>query len=241
MAKSGILGFTKALAREGAKYNILSNVIAPVAASRMTETVMPKDLLEMLKIDYIVPLVVYLSHENCKENGSTFELGGRWVSKIRYQRSEGEFFANEFTSESVEKSWGKITCFEKNSTFPEDSTSGLQNMTEAAQKSIKGNKTNGTTLKSEGIINLIKAYLTLEESKELNKKVGAVFQFEILDKKGGKVIKTFVIDLLTGKGLYEGPAEKYDALFTMTDEDFFGVTNGQLNPQMAFIQVILFF
>ena len=74
---------------------------------------------------------------------------------------------------------------------------------------------------------------------KLVKKVAAVFQFDILDKKGGKVVKQFVIDLLNGSGaVKDGPAEKYDALFTMSDEDFFGVTNGTLNPQMAFIQVI---
>lgn len=55
-AKSGLHGFTQALAQEGQKYNIFTNTIAPVAASRMTETVMPQHMLENLKPDYIVPL-----------------------------------------------------------------------------------------------------------------------------------------------------------------------------------------
>ena len=44
--KLGIVGFTNTLAREGAKRNIHANVIAPIAGSRMTATVLPPDLLE---------------------------------------------------------------------------------------------------------------------------------------------------------------------------------------------------
>lgn len=55
-AKAGLHGFTQALAKEGEKYNIFVNTIAPVAASRMTETVMPAHFLDKLKPKYVVPL-----------------------------------------------------------------------------------------------------------------------------------------------------------------------------------------
>jgi len=51
------------LAKEGEKKNIRTNTIAPIAASRMTETVMSKEALANLSPKYIVPLVAYLSHE----------------------------------------------------------------------------------------------------------------------------------------------------------------------------------
>ncbi len=233
-----MLGFTKSLAKEAEKYNVLCNAIAPVAATRMTETVMSKDLLDALKVEYVIPVVGFLCHENCKETGSIFEVGGRWVAKYRWQRSEGGFYKNDFTSEKLESNWDKIGCFEKNSTYPTEATSGIEIMTNEAEKAtLEGNKT-ANSLKSEGIIELIRAYLTLDEAKELIKKVGALFQFEILEKKGGKVIKTFSIDLKNETSLKDVPC-KYDALFTMTDDDFFAVTNGKLNPQMAFIQVII--
>jgi len=38
-AKAAIMGFTKALAVEGRKYNILSNVLAPSAGTAMTQTI----------------------------------------------------------------------------------------------------------------------------------------------------------------------------------------------------------
>lgn len=49
-AKMGLVTFTRTLAIEGAKYGIKSSVIAPMAASPMTETVMPPDMLAHLKV-----------------------------------------------------------------------------------------------------------------------------------------------------------------------------------------------
>jgi len=49
-AKMGLVSFTKTLAREGAKYGIHASVIAPMAASAMTETIMPPEMLAGLKV-----------------------------------------------------------------------------------------------------------------------------------------------------------------------------------------------
>jgi len=40
-------------------------------------------MLENLKPDYIVPLVGYLCHESCKENGSIFEVAAGYIAKLR--------------------------------------------------------------------------------------------------------------------------------------------------------------
>ncbi|KAJ7496461.1 hypothetical protein FB451DRAFT_1549599 [Mycena latifolia] len=49
-AKMALVGFTKTLAIEGAKYGIKSIVIASSAASRLTETVMPPEMLANLQV-----------------------------------------------------------------------------------------------------------------------------------------------------------------------------------------------
>jgi NAD(P)-dependent dehydrogenase (short-subunit alcohol dehydrogenase family) len=56
-AKLSLVGFMNSLKLEGAKDNIKVNAICPVAATRMTENLMPPAVLEMLKPDYVSPAV----------------------------------------------------------------------------------------------------------------------------------------------------------------------------------------
>ncbi|CAD6500417.1 BgTH12-07594 [Blumeria graminis f. sp. triticale] len=118
-AKLAMVGFTETLAKEGAKYNIRANVIAPIAASRMTQTVMPSEILESLKPDWVVPLVGVLSHSNCQENGSIFEVGGGHVAKLRWERSKGLLLKPDetYTPGAILKNWDQIKDF-KNPDHP---------------------------------------------------------------------------------------------------------------------------
>jgi len=134
-AKLGLLGFAKTLAIEGEKKNILVNTIAPVAGSRMTETIMPPELVAALKPDYIAPLVAYLCHESCKENGSLFEVGAGWISKLRWQRTQGYFHdvKNGFTPEDVKKNWDKINDW-KDAALPVSASESISMLMQSIQK-----------------------------------------------------------------------------------------------------------
>ncbi|KAI2635080.1 hypothetical protein GGS21DRAFT_516754 [Xylaria nigripes] len=115
-AKLAMVGFTETLAKEGAKYNIICNVISPLAASRMTETVMPPELLANLKPEWVIPLVAVLVHKsNTHENGSIFEVGGGHISKLRWERSGGLLLkADEtYTPSAIIKQWNKVNDFSK--------------------------------------------------------------------------------------------------------------------------------
>ncbi|KAL9082878.1 MAG: hypothetical protein Q9159_006121 [Coniocarpon cinnabarinum] len=134
-AKLGLVGFTETLAKEGLKYNILCNVIAPIAASRMTETVMPPDVLDQLKPDFIVPLVAVLVHSsNSKETGSIFEVGGGHMAKLRWQRSGGLLLKpdDSFNAGSILDNWNKVTDF-SNPQYP----SGVNNFMDLLQEAQK--------------------------------------------------------------------------------------------------------
>jgi NAD(P)-dependent dehydrogenase (short-subunit alcohol dehydrogenase family) len=62
-AKLSLVGLMNSLKLEGAKDNIRVNAICPVAATRMTEALMPPSVLEMLKPEFVSPAVAYLASE----------------------------------------------------------------------------------------------------------------------------------------------------------------------------------
>jgi multifunctional beta-oxidation protein len=109
-AKLALVGFTETLAKEGQKYNILANAIAPLAASRMTETIMPPEILERLNPEYIVPLVAYLTHQSSTETYGVYELGAGFYSKIRWERGSGHIFKadDSFTPSAILKEWNNV-------------------------------------------------------------------------------------------------------------------------------------
>ncbi|RMB97116.1 hypothetical protein DUI87_26400 [Hirundo rustica rustica] len=114
-AKLGLLGLANTIAIEGRKHNIHCNTIAPTAGSRLTQTVMPQDLVDAFKPEYVAPLVVWLCHESCAENGSLFEVGAGWIGKLRWERSLGAIVRGKnqpMTPEAVRDKWEKVCDFD---------------------------------------------------------------------------------------------------------------------------------
>ena len=114
MAKLGLHGLSQTLAMEGKKSNILVNTIAPIAGSRLTETILPPALVEQLKPEFVTPLVVKLCDENSQETGGLYEVGAGWMGKLRWERSKGIGFNlnNGISAEDVNEQWGAITSFD---------------------------------------------------------------------------------------------------------------------------------
>ncbi len=135
-AKLGLIGLANSLAVEGRKRNVLVNSIAPLAGSRLTETILPPEMIAALKPEYVAPLVAWLCHEDNADTGEIFEVGAGWFSRVRWQRSRGVFLplGRPPTPEDVAERWDEIQDF-SDATYPETPMDSFAPVVENLQRS----------------------------------------------------------------------------------------------------------
>jgi len=91
-AKLGIAGMMNSVKLEGAKYNIKANTLVPVAGTRLTATVMPPQVVEKLKPEFVSPLAAYLCSEPCELSGAMMVAGAGYFSRAAVVEGPGYFF-----------------------------------------------------------------------------------------------------------------------------------------------------
>ncbi|MFZ4810173.1 MAG: SDR family oxidoreductase [Ilumatobacteraceae bacterium] len=106
-AKMGLVGFTRVLAVEGAKFNIKANAIAPLALTRMTEALMGA-LGDKLDPGLVSPIVTYLAHEDCPVSGQVFSVGGGRVAHVFIGETQG-YHKADLTPEDLRDNWATVT------------------------------------------------------------------------------------------------------------------------------------
>lgn len=120
----------------------------------MTETVMPPDILDNLKPDWVVPLVAVLTHSsNKQETGSIFEVGGGHVAKLRWERAKGCLLKTDstLTPGAILKKWSNVNDFSVPS-YP-TGPANFMDLLEDAQK--LGSNDKGENLDFKGKVALI--------------------------------------------------------------------------------------
>jgi NAD(P)-dependent dehydrogenase (short-subunit alcohol dehydrogenase family) len=108
-AKLGLVGLINTLAQEGAKYNIKTNAVAPIAATRMTEDILPPEVFAKLTPEYVAPVVAYLCSEEVPETASVFIVGGGKVQRAALFQNDGVTFSEIPTVDDVAAKWAEIT------------------------------------------------------------------------------------------------------------------------------------
>lgn len=161
------------MALEGAKYNILVNTIAPNAGTNMTRSIMPEEVVQAFKPDYVAPLVVALCSDKVPEPATKglYECGSGWFGKTRWQRAGGHGFPIDvkLTPESVLGAWKNITNFDDGrADHPEDTQAGFQSVMANMSNKSGGDSSEG------GETDYVKA---IEHAKSLSSD-GTAFDYE---------------------------------------------------------------
>jgi NAD(P)-dependent dehydrogenase (short-subunit alcohol dehydrogenase family) len=105
-AKLALVGFMNTLKLEGAKNNIRVNAVSPVAATRMTASLMPPEMLELLRPELVTPGVVYLASEEAP-TGAILAAGAGAFALARIKETEGVFLG-DVGAEGVRDAWAEI-------------------------------------------------------------------------------------------------------------------------------------
>ena len=106
-AKMGQVGLMNSMKIEGAKNNIHTNSIAPVAATRMTENLMPEEVLEKLGPELVTPAAVFLVSEDAP-NGVILQAQGGQYSLAAVVENSGVNLGVEATADDVAASYEAI-------------------------------------------------------------------------------------------------------------------------------------
>ena len=113
-AKTAMLGLMNVLKQEGVKYNVNVNTIAPVAGTRLTQTVMSQEMVDKLVPEMVVPAVTYMVSKDCSDSGLIIEAGAGNFNRAAIVKGPGlrPGMDDLKSAEWCEENWPTITSLE---------------------------------------------------------------------------------------------------------------------------------
>jgi 3-hydroxy-3-methylglutaryl CoA synthase/NAD(P)-dependent dehydrogenase (short-subunit alcohol dehydrogenase family)/putative sterol carrier protein len=228
-AKMGLVGFMNTLKLEGEKHNIRANAIAPIAATRLTEDILPPEMLNKLKPEFVAPMVLYLCSEACAETGMVFNAGMGCFNRAAVLTGPGAVVGDGRippTPEQIHQAWDAINDM-KGAKESGNATAALGDMLAAFSPAAKEDTS------SAGKPTVKAIFDHMAESFQADKAAGVnvVFQFRITGPGGGQWHVS--IEDCTCEA-HEGTHDKPTTTIIMGDEDFLSMVQGKLKAMLAY-------
>jgi len=229
-AKTGLIGFMNTLKLEGEKHDIRVNTVAPVAATRLTQDILPPDLLEKLKPEFVTPLVLFYCSDQCDDTGLIVNAGMGYFNRAALVTGPGSALGDGTkppTLEDIHKSWEAINSMEGAEEFPNITAAfgPMMNAFSPKKEASEGDTGEGLTVK--GIFDMLPDAF----QPDCAAGVDVVFQFDISGPGGG----SWHVRISDGScRVTEGAHDSPTTTIKMGDEDFIKLISGELNAMSAF-------
>ena len=131
-AKMGVVGFMNTLHLEGQKYDIRVNCLAPTAATRMTEGLLPPAALELMKPETVSTGLVYLVSEDAPSRTILCAGAGGFATTKIYETDGIYLPPEELTPENVAARFGEISDTSDQKEFQAGGEQTIKFLTKAA-------------------------------------------------------------------------------------------------------------